>query len=101
MIFSESLIIGIVFGSILSGWFFMLICLRMMGILQQEGYSSRALVKWGFHKGNLEERRLVLLAISLGLLFQRSFCDNKLLLWTLCDNYRIRSNNLLYWTQLH
>lgn len=77
MIFPESLIIGIVFGSILSAWFLSLVCVRMLGILQQEGYASLPFLKWCFHKKNLEERRLVLLSISLALLlalFNLCFC---------------------------
>lgn len=77
MIFSESLIIGIVFGSLLSGWLLSLVCIRMLGILQQEGYAAKPFLKWCFKKGNLEERRLVLLSISLGLLvalFNLCFC---------------------------
>ena len=77
MNFSDSLIIGIVFGGILSGWMLSLVCIRMLGILQQEGYASKPFLKWCFKKGNLEERRLVLLAISLALLvalFNLCFC---------------------------
>jgi UDP-N-acetylmuramoyl-tripeptide--D-alanyl-D-alanine ligase len=63
-----SMILGIVFGGIFTGWLFSLVCLRMLGILQQQGYRGKAFLKFCFKKGNLEERRLVLLAISLGLL---------------------------------
>ena len=68
MIFPTSLILGIVFGGILAGLAFALVCVRMLGILQQEGYLGAPFVKWCFKRGNLEGRRLVLLAISLGLL---------------------------------
>ncbi len=77
MIFSEPVIIGIVFGSILSGWLLSLVCLRMTGILQQEGYAAKPFLKWCYRHKNLEARRLVLLAISLALLlalFNLCFC---------------------------
>lgn len=68
MNFTTSLIIGIVFGGILSGWLLSLVSIRMLGILQQEGYTSKPFLKWCFKKGNLEARRLVVLTISLALL---------------------------------
>ncbi len=63
-----SLTLAIVFGGILTAFFLSLCTRRQLGILQQEGYSSEALLKWCFKKGNLEGRRLSLLALSLLLL---------------------------------
>lgn len=40
----------------------------MFGILQQGGYSGRALVKWYFKKGNMLRRRYALFALFLALL---------------------------------
>ncbi|MDE5896272.1 MAG: hypothetical protein K2H43_00495 [Clostridia bacterium] len=72
-----SLVLAIVFGGILTAFFLALCSRRGMGILQQENYSGKALVKWAFRKGNLEGRRYSLLALSLALLtalFSLCFC---------------------------
>ena len=68
MKFEFPLIIGIVAGAILTCLFCALVSRRLMGILQQEGYSGKALIKWLFRRGNVQRRRLSLLALSLLLL---------------------------------
>ena len=77
-----SLVLGLVCGGILTGWFLALCSLRAQGILQQENYAGGAMVRWCFKKGNLEGRRFSLLALSLALLTALfnlcfSFCGYK------------------------
>ena len=70
-------ILALVSGGILTSFFLTLCSRRCMGILQQEGYSGRATLGWFFRKGNLEGRRVSLLALSLLLLtalFNVCFC---------------------------
>lgn len=77
MNFTPSLVFGLVSGGILTAWLLSLVSLRQTGILQQQGYEGRALVKWCFKKGNLEGRRYSLLTLALLLLlalFNLCFC---------------------------
>jgi len=70
-------ILALVSGGILTSFFLTLCSRRCMWILQQEGYSGRATLGWFFRKGNLEGRRVSLLALSLLLLtalFNVCFC---------------------------
>ncbi len=72
-----SLIWALVWGGIFAACCVQFCARRQLAILQQEGYSERAYLKWCFRKGNLEGRRLSLLSLSLALLtalFNVCFC---------------------------
>lgn len=77
MTFGISLILGIVFGAILSGYLLTLCSLRLLGILQQGNYSERAFLKWYCEKRGVQKRRISLLSLSLAVLvalFNVCFC---------------------------
>lgn len=72
-----SFIWALVWGGIFSAFCVLFCTHRQLAILQQEGYSERAFLKWCFRKGNLEGRRLSLLSLALALLtalFNICFC---------------------------
>ncbi len=60
-------IVSILCGAVLMGALLSLASLRLMGILQQEGYASLNLLKWYFYRGNMHHRRMALLALILAL----------------------------------
>lgn len=68
MILSDQLIWALIAGGIFAAACAQACARRQLAILQQEGYSERAMLRWVFRKGNLEGRRLSLLSLSLALL---------------------------------
>ena len=72
------LVIGILYGGILTGFFLSLISVRMVGIYQQTGYSEQAFLTWFFRRGNGQGMRLAVLALCQLLL---------LLLFNLCFSF--------------
>lgn len=62
------LLLEIFLGSTLAGGLMACVALRLLAILQQEGYSGKGLIKWCFRKEGIQRRRLSLLALSLALL---------------------------------
>ena len=74
---NDHLLIGILFGAVIAGFLFADASLRLCALLQQSGYSARRFFKWYFGKGNIQRKRLSLLALSLALLtalFNVCFC---------------------------
>ncbi len=65
---NDHLLIGILFGAAIAGYLFADASLRLCALLQQSGYSARRFFKWYFGKGNIQRKRLSLLALSLALL---------------------------------
>ena len=63
-----TLIIGIIFGSLLTGFLCLFSSVRALSVLQQEGYSGKEYVRWYLRKDNLLSKRYSLLALSLFLL---------------------------------
>ncbi len=61
-------IISILCGAVLMGALLSVASLRIMGILQQEGYATRNLLKWYFYRGNMHHRKMMLLALILALM---------------------------------
>ena len=60
--------LGIALGAAAVALLFALCSVQAVGILQQEGYSGRALCKWYLRKGNMLRKRYSLLCLSLVLL---------------------------------
>ncbi len=67
---------GLIAGVIIA-YFCALLCVRLSGLLQQSGYSGGRFLKWYVRKGNIQRKRLSLLALSfvlLSALFALCFC---------------------------
>lgn len=62
------LVIGILYGGILSAYFLSLISFRLFAVYQQAGYSEKGFMKWFFRRGNVQKGRLASLALCLFLL---------------------------------
>lgn len=60
--------LGIALGAAAVALLFALCSVQAVGILQQEGYSGRAVCKWYLRKGNMLRKRYSLLCLSLVLL---------------------------------
>lgn len=61
-------IVGIVGGGVLTAVCLSFAALPLFGILQQEGYRGSAFLRFVYKKGNMQKKRLSLLALSLFLL---------------------------------
>ncbi len=65
MIFEASTIFCLVAGALVAAVLFFLCSYRTAGVLQQENYKGSAYLKWYYAKGNMQNRRMGLLSISL------------------------------------
>lgn len=63
-----STVTAIICGGILSGYAFVLCSLRLIAILQQEGYAGGAFLRWYYRSRNIERKKASLLALSIALL---------------------------------
>lgn len=61
------LLLGFIIGAF-GGALFCDLHPRLAGILQQSGYSGKSFLKWYFRKGNIQRKRISLLALALFLL---------------------------------
>ena len=61
-------VIANIAGGLLAGYIFVMCSVRLLGILQQEGYSCRAFLKWYYRSRNIERKKASLLAIAIALL---------------------------------
>lgn len=68
MNFTSELIFGIFLGGLLAALLCAYASIRLAAIMQQSGYSGERLLKWYFAKGNIQRKRISLLALSLALL---------------------------------
>ncbi len=67
---------GLIAGAV-AAYFCALFSVRLAGLLQQSGYRGGRFLKWYFRRGNIQRKRLSLLALSLALLtalFSVCFC---------------------------
>lgn len=60
-------VIANIAGGLLAGYVFVMCSTRLLGIFQQEGYSSRAFFRWYFRSRNIERKKASLLAIAMAL----------------------------------
>ena len=61
-------VLSIVFGGILAGYAFVMCSMRLVAILQQEGYVSGAFLRWYYRGRNIERKKASLLAVAIALL---------------------------------
>lgn len=63
-----STILAICIGGLLAGYAFFMCSVRLIAILQQQGYSGRAFLKWYYRSRNIERKKASLLALAVALL---------------------------------
>ena len=65
---SLSTVLAVIFGGILAGYAFVMCSMRLVAILQQEGYAGGAFLRWYYRSRNIERKKASLLALALALL---------------------------------
>ncbi len=65
---SLSTVLAVIFGGILAGYAFVMCSMRLVAILQQEGYAGGAFLRWYYRNRNIERKKASLLALALALL---------------------------------
>lgn len=65
---SLSTVLAIIFGGILAGYAFVMCSMRLVAILQQEGYAGGAFFRWYYRGRNIERKKASLHAVALALL---------------------------------
>ena len=65
---NTSTILAVCLGGILTGYAFFMCSVRLIAILQQQGYAGRAFLKWYYRSRNIERKKASLLALAIALL---------------------------------
>lgn len=61
-------VLSVICGGALAAYAFLLCSMRLVAILQQEGYAGGAFLKWYYRGSNIERKKASLLALALALL---------------------------------
>lgn len=65
---TQSTMIAVIAGGALAGMAYCLCAQRLAAILQQQGYSGRAFLKWYYRSRNIERKKASILALAVALL---------------------------------